>query len=258
MKVRRIASASCLLLSLTVFSISSARAGQSAQGNDAQSLAAIRAACAEDAQKFCATVQPGGGRIIACLKEHKDSLSDRCKQAAGLTANGSSSSAPSSSSASPASGRQAAGVTTPPQATPSPATGTGAKAPSTAGTAPGSYLRMKQVQVIAHVEDPASGGKAGLPATDLLIPSTWDFTGGVAANPTEGCFSDLYAVSWEAKSADGSVAFQGAPNDSWQYTDDPAALHRLTDPHRRALGLQGKPCPVKKPMKAEDYGILPV
>jgi hypothetical protein len=92
-----------------------------------------------------------------------------------------------------------------------------------------------------------------VPAMDLLIPSTWDFKGSVAGNTTEGCFSDLFAVSWEATSADGSIAFQGAPNDSWQYTDDPAELHKLTDPHRRALGLQGKPCPLKKPMKAEDY-----
>src|SRR5208282_4597216 len=101
MKVRRVANASCLLLSLTVSSVSTARAGQSAQAGDQQSLAAIRAACAEDAQKLCATVQPGGGRIVACLKEHKDSLSDRCKQAAGLAANTNSSPVPSPSSPSP-------------------------------------------------------------------------------------------------------------------------------------------------------------
>src|SRR5580700_4416363 len=103
MKVRRIANASCLLLSLAVSYVSIARAAQSAQAGDQQSLVAIRASCAEDAQKLCATVPPGGGRIIACLKEHKDSLSDRCKQAAGLTANPNSSSAPSSSPLSPAS-----------------------------------------------------------------------------------------------------------------------------------------------------------
>ena len=113
---------------------------------------------------------------------------------------------------------------------------------------------MKQVQVMANVVDPALGsGTVAVPAMDLLIPSTWDFKGSVAGNTTEGCFSDLFAVSWEATSADGSIAFQGAPNDSWQYTDDPAELHKLTDPHRRALGLQGKPCPLKKPMKAEEY-----
>jgi hypothetical protein len=26
-------------------------------------------------------VQPGGGRILACLKEHKDKVSDSCKVA---------------------------------------------------------------------------------------------------------------------------------------------------------------------------------
>jgi hypothetical protein len=41
----------------------------------------VRAACQADAQKLCAAVQPGGGRIVACLKEHKDEVSDGCKQA---------------------------------------------------------------------------------------------------------------------------------------------------------------------------------
>jgi hypothetical protein len=50
--------------------------------DDQAPLAAIRAACAEDVQKLCAGVQPGGGRSAACLKEYQDSLSERCKQAA--------------------------------------------------------------------------------------------------------------------------------------------------------------------------------
>jgi hypothetical protein len=80
-------------------------AGQSAlaQAGNQPSLAALRTACADDAQKLCAGVQPGGGRIVACLKEHKDSLSDQCKQAAGLAAspNGSSSPPAASSPATP-------------------------------------------------------------------------------------------------------------------------------------------------------------
>src|SRR5260370_37639379 len=40
-----------------------------------------RAACASDVQKLCAGVQPGGGRVLACLKQHKDEVSDGCKQA---------------------------------------------------------------------------------------------------------------------------------------------------------------------------------
>jgi Cysteine rich repeat len=62
--------------------------------------------CGQDAQKFCAGVQPGGGRIVNCLKQHKDSLSDACKQAAGATA------APDSSPADSAA--------PPPESTPTP------------------------------------------------------------------------------------------------------------------------------------------
>jgi Cysteine rich repeat len=41
----------------------------------------VQAACAGDVQKLCAGIQPGGGRIIACLKQHKDQVSQQCKQA---------------------------------------------------------------------------------------------------------------------------------------------------------------------------------
>jgi len=275
MKVRRISDASCLLLSLTIFSVFPATAAQSARADD--QLAAIQAACAEDAQKLCAGVQPGGGRIVACLKEHKDSLSDRCKKAAGLAANPTRSSAPGTSSASPASETSASDA--PPTPTTSPSapsaaatpgaksshdTGAASKAPAATGTASGAYLRMKQVQIIAPVVDPALGnGKdpVNLPVLDLLIPSTWDLKSNVAFNTKSGCISDSFSVSWEAKSADGSLAFQGAPDSSWQYADDPAALRNLTDPSRRQINGEGKPCPVKKPMKAEDYirqDVLPM
>ena len=272
MKVRRIANASCLLLSLTVSSVSfvsAARAAQSAQAGDQQQLAAIQAACADDAKKLCAGVQPGGGRIVACLREHKDSLSDRCKKAAGLTTNSSSSPAPSPSSASPASETPAAPAPAAPSSSPgasgapaTPATKSSGgadaapKAAAARGTASGSYLRMKQVQIIAPVVDPALGhgnDPVNMPVLDMLIPSTWDLKSNVAFNTKSGCISDTFSVSWEAKSADESLAFQGAPDSSWQYADDPAALHNLTDPSRRQINGEGKPCPVKKPMKAEDY-----
>jgi hypothetical protein len=52
-----------------------------AQAPSQQAVAEARAACATDIQNFCAGVQPGGGRILACLKQHKDQVSDGCKQA---------------------------------------------------------------------------------------------------------------------------------------------------------------------------------
>jgi hypothetical protein len=36
-----------------------------------------------DLKTICAGVQPGGGRMIECLKEHKYSLSDQCLLAIG-------------------------------------------------------------------------------------------------------------------------------------------------------------------------------
>jgi hypothetical protein len=41
----------------------------------------VRAACQGDVKKLCPGVQPGGGRLIACLKEHQDEVSDGCKEA---------------------------------------------------------------------------------------------------------------------------------------------------------------------------------
>jgi hypothetical protein len=47
----------------------------------AQNLtAAQRTACKADYEKYCSTVTPGGGRIIACLNKQRDALSDACKK----------------------------------------------------------------------------------------------------------------------------------------------------------------------------------
>jgi len=41
----------------------------------------MKAACGEEAKKFCPDAQPGGGRVVRCLREHESELSDTCKQA---------------------------------------------------------------------------------------------------------------------------------------------------------------------------------
>ncbi|MGJ4938976.1 cysteine rich repeat-containing protein [Bradyrhizobium sp. HKCCYLS1011] len=47
----------------------------------AQALTAEqRTACKSDYEKYCASVTPGGGRIIACLNKQYAQLADACKK----------------------------------------------------------------------------------------------------------------------------------------------------------------------------------
>lgn len=50
-------------------------------GAYAQELTAEqRSACMGDYEKFCKGVEPGGGRIIACLSKSSDKLTLNCKK----------------------------------------------------------------------------------------------------------------------------------------------------------------------------------
>jgi hypothetical protein len=203
----------------------------------------LTAGCADDAKKFCSGVPSGGGQIIACLKQNKDSLSDKCKQAAARVSGTTSAGAAAAAPAAPA---PPTGSTSPPRtATASP----GAK--STPAGAAASYLVMKKVQLTGPGADAAHGTQ---PAYDLMIPPTWKIDGGVKfGGGPSGCFADIFALGLRATSADGSTIYAAGPDSSWQYADDPTVLQSLNDPTKRALGVGGKPCPVAKPMKAEDY-----
>ena len=43
--------------------------------------ATVRQACKADVQKTCASVEPGGGRIQACMKDHFAEYSEACQHA---------------------------------------------------------------------------------------------------------------------------------------------------------------------------------
>ncbi len=68
-----------------------------ARADDAAAMAVLRAGCTADVQRLCANVPPGGGRILACLRQHKDALSDQCKQAAQQAASMSGNATPRNS-----------------------------------------------------------------------------------------------------------------------------------------------------------------
>ncbi|QIB35202.1 cysteine rich repeat-containing protein [Ancylobacter pratisalsi] len=41
----------------------------------------LRAACAADIQTYCAGVQPGGGRVLQCIKTNAENMSPPCVNA---------------------------------------------------------------------------------------------------------------------------------------------------------------------------------
>jgi hypothetical protein len=50
---------------------------------DQPSRTGPRAACKADVEKFCSGIQPGGGRIVGCLKQNDAQVSANCKDAIG-------------------------------------------------------------------------------------------------------------------------------------------------------------------------------
>ena len=252
-----------------VLVVSAALAAQLGLVHAQSAVDILTAGCADDAQKLCAGVQTGGGRIIACLKQHKDSLSAKCKQAAAQVSSQAAGAAPNATPAlpttapKPSAGDAADALIAAPTA---PRAGSGTSAPaakpvrtssatsatsSKTADAPGSYLLMKKVTVTGPGADAST---ATQPAFDLMVPSTWKFAGNVAlGGGKSGCFADMFAMNIQATSPDGLTIFQTVPDYSWQYADDPSIVQNLNDPTRRQLGADGKKCAVGKPVKAEDY-----
>ena len=234
-----------------------------AQAASQQAVADARTACASDVQKLCAGVPSGGGRIIACLKQHQAEVSDGCKQAVAKIMGGARGDR-SSGAATPAAptlpAPTAPTTSSPAPAPPMPSPVAPAASPVAekhegggGKSASGSYLLLKKAQIM--VNDP-DYDKTTSPAIELLVPSTWDFKGKVHmfAGRT-GCFSEAFSTVWEATSPDGLTKFQGVPNYAWQYSDDPQEMHKLTDPNRRShTGSKTSDlCPVAKPLNAEQY-----
>lgn len=63
-------------------SISSSNAVMS-QGSDQRPSHSFRENCQEDIQNYCSGIQPGGGRLMRCLAEHRNQISQACSQSLG-------------------------------------------------------------------------------------------------------------------------------------------------------------------------------
>jgi hypothetical protein len=168
-----------------------------------------RTACASDIQKLCAGVPAGGGRVLACLKQHKDEVSDGCKKAV-LTAMGQSGGAAGSTN--PGSG-PAPSATSPP-ATPSPAVpAPNASAPASAAKpAPAAKAAPEHVILGEHlvqrsVVDTQQGGMA---AATVYVPKSWRFEGKSEWN--YGWVAVPVATSWHAENPANAEAYFQYPS----------------------------------------------
>jgi hypothetical protein len=199
--------------STLVLFICAAAAAPLTQAVSQSSLAAIQAACAGDAQKLCAHVQPGGGRIIACLKEHKDALSDQCKQAAGVPVSSNGGGAPSAMPAAPS-------AAVPSAVAPSTAAGTShakpSAAPKTASAKAGAATGKEKFKerIIADTEH------QGMRAATVHLPENWHFESKIEWH--YGWVEYPASFSLHAENPDNAEAYFDYPMLRFDYLEVPA------------------------------------
>lgn len=68
-------------VALTAFLFCFVTSAARAQQPGTPSGQTIQQACAADLHQFCSGIQPGGGRIVACLQQNSARLSQGCQQA---------------------------------------------------------------------------------------------------------------------------------------------------------------------------------
>jgi hypothetical protein len=242
----------------TAAAIESAAADQPSAASSTL-LDEVRAACQADAQNLCPGVQAGGGRILNCLAQHKDAVSDACKQAlmkAGQAQGQGPSPVPDQSQSQNQSPGQNQKQDPGQSSGQSPGQGRGQaqgkaqakSAPSAAGPSSSDhYLLMKRMQIA----DPGNNVPA---AVDVMIPTTWQFQGSIGVmGGMGGCFADLESVSIHAQSADDSIVFESMPDFTFQYADDPNTVRTMTQEGQAFAKGNLKACPVVPPQRAADF-----
>ena len=207
----------------------------------------LRIRCA----KFVRRIPAGGGRVIACLKQHQNEVSRGCKSAIVNAMQGTDGGGKAAGSTSAASAIPANPPNTPtPPAAPAPAT-TAIPSTKPGGSVSGDrYFVMKQVTMNEPTFHQGQGGTA----YTLMVPTSWQFKGSVNSNAGEyGCFADWFAAAGEGKSADGGIDMQFIPQYTFQYADDPAAQQQMQRQNQQDAKVGMKPCPVRAPMHAGDF-----
>jgi Cysteine rich repeat len=238
-----------------------------AAGQPSTLLDEVRTACQADAQNLCPGVPAGGGRILSCLAQHKDAVSDACKQTVmkarqaqgqgqspgqgqgqGLGQDQGQGLGQDQGQGQSQTQEQGQGQSPGQSQGQGRSRSQGQSAPSAAAQPTSNhYFRMKRVQI-------TDDGMNKMPAVDVMIPTTWQLQGSIRAmGGMGGCFADLETIFIHAQNADGSLVFENTPDFTWQYADDPNTVRTMTQ-EGQAFAKGGiKPCPVLPPQRAADF-----
>ncbi|MBV8495215.1 MAG: hypothetical protein JO361_00385 [Gammaproteobacteria bacterium] len=214
---------------------------------------------------------PGGGRILACLKQHKEEVSPGCKEAVVKALQGSAAAPsppasppasplpnpPDRSSASPATGAVPAASSS---AAPPASTNSSAKAQpaARAGSGPARYYELKRVTAMMKLDpapsSPPVNANHEARIFSLLAPTDWSLVGGFTNKADAGsCFSDMIQVRGAVKNSDGTYGMGVAPQSTFRYADDPAVRQQWEQRDRFDEKYKLKGCPIVAPMHAADF-----
>jgi Cysteine rich repeat len=180
---------------------------QLSRAQSASSQSDPRAACASDVQRLCAGVPTGGGRIVACLMQHKDEVSDGCKKAV-LAARGQSGGA--AGSMNPGAGSAPSTVSSPaPSSNSAPAPSVSAPAPvakpvpsaKPAKAAPEHDVLGEHLVQRAVIDTK----QEGMTTATVYVPASWHFEGKVEWN--YGWVEVPVATSWHAENPANAEAY---------------------------------------------------
>jgi len=129
--------------------------------------------------------------------------------------------------------------------------------PGGASTAPagGNVYRMKLVRIVDE-----RGFEQPMTALTLLIPTDWQFQGGVQYGQGTGCHANLVKLSFRAGSPDGRLAMELFPENTWQWTNDLNMRKMMQASNQQMARFGARGCDIMPPMSADEFlrrSVLP-
>ena len=126
---------------------------------------------------------------------------------------------------------------------------------SASAPAAGNFYRMKLVKIVDE-----RGFERPMTALTLLIPTDWQFQGSVQYDAKTGCHANIVQLVFRASSADGRLAMELLPGNTWQWADDPNMRNMMQTSNQQMARFGWRGCDIMPPMTADQFlrrNVLP-